>query len=137
MEGLRGYWKRKKYERLIRPGRPRRKRVELARMGGPNRSRRFWRIRVTPRLRYLRLGYAKKLFVRLRDAYVKMMLGFANSTGFSYGSDFGRSIGYGNGSLKEYDEKMIVQIYKSLVAQGKLMGSEGVKIGGGDIILRQ
>lgn len=118
-KGLRGYWRRKRggYAKLSRSG-SRRRPV-------PTRRKRVWRLRVArPRLGFLRRAAAspRKLLVWLRDAYVNLMLGFASSRVCSAGygvagdgvSAFGRS-----GPTKEYDDKMIVEIYRSiLLAQG-------------------
>lgn len=118
-QGLRSFWARKGgYVRLNGSGR-RKNRVELARLGS-NRRRRFWRIK--PKLRFFRIPSPKKFFIWLRDAYVKMMLGFANSRVMSsgYSGVLGDGIGgFGQRPPKEYDEKMIIEIYRSLVmAQG-------------------
>ena len=133
-KGLRGYWKRRGYEKLNRSdNRRRRKREEL----GSTRKKRVWRIRITPKLGFLkrlRVPSPKKLLVWLRDAYVKLMLGFANtrvcSTGYG-GTLCGDRIGsFGRGPLKEYDEKMLIEIYKSLVlAQGQLVPRDAAKLG--------
>ncbi|KAF2304734.1 hypothetical protein GH714_037757 [Hevea brasiliensis] len=72
---LGGYWRRRGYQRLNESGRRRRNQVEL----GSTRRRRFWRIKIKPKLKILKISSPKKFFVWLRDAYVKMMLGFANS----------------------------------------------------------
>ncbi|KAE8700943.1 F5K24.2-like protein [Hibiscus syriacus] len=123
-KGLRGHWRRRGYVQLngTSRGGSRRSRVEL---GGSSRRRRFWKIRVKAKLR---LQSPKKFFVWLRDAYVKMMLGIANSRAVS---GFGGAMGghgisaFGKRPVKEYDEKMIVEIYKSLVmAQGQLVPRE-------------
>ncbi|XWS31780.1 hypothetical protein CRYUN_Cryun23aG0105400 [Craigia yunnanensis] len=125
-KGLRGYWKRRGYVKLNGSRRARRSRVEL----GSSQRRRFWRIRVKAKLR---IPSPKKFFVWLRDAYVKMMLGLANSRMVSTG--YGGAIGdhgiaaFGKRPLKEYDEKMIIEIYKSLVmAQGQLVPREAGKL---------
>ncbi|EOX95196.1 Uncharacterized protein TCM_004747 [Theobroma cacao] len=125
-KGLRGYWKRRGYVKLNGSGRrTRRSRVEL----GSTRRRRFWRIRVKAKLR---IPSPKKFFVWLRDAYVKMMLGFANSRMINtgYGGAIGDGIAaFGKGPMKEYDEKVIVEIYKSLVmGQGQLVPREAGKL---------
>ncbi|XP_008784402.2 uncharacterized protein LOC120110193 [Phoenix dactylifera] len=129
--GLKGYWKRRAYQRLDGGGR-RRSRAELN--GG--RRRRFWRIRVVPRLRFLaRVASPKRFLARIRDAYVRMMLSFASSGAIANGyTGYGGAAvtGFGRPQLKEYDEKMIVEIYKSLVAQGPLMAANAVGGGGGD-----
>ncbi|XWS36136.1 hypothetical protein CRYUN_Cryun20dG0058700 [Craigia yunnanensis] len=119
-KGLRGYWKRKGYVKLNGSRRARRS----------TRRRRFWRIRVKAKLR---IPSPKKFFVWLRDAYVKMMLGLANSrminTGYGGALGDGGIVALGKRPLKEYDEKMIVKIYKSLVvAQGQLVPREPGKL---------
>lgn len=124
--GLKGYWKRRAYQRLDGRGggSRRRNRAEL----GGGRRRRFWRIRIAPpRLRFLsRAASPKRLLARIRDAYVRMMLSFASTRAIAagyavYGGD--TVAGFGRPQLKEYDEKMIVEIYKSLVAQGSLIAT--------------
>ncbi|XP_068661155.1 uncharacterized protein [Aristolochia californica] len=129
MERLRGYWRRKSYVRLDGlPGRRRKSRVEISTVDA-SRRRRFWRIRIAPRLKLFRIASPKRFFLRLRDAYVRMMLSFANSSvfsgGYGYGNDVPGRVGFGKGPLKEYDEKVIVEIYKTLVAQGQLMARQG------------
>ncbi|XP_010259720.1 PREDICTED: uncharacterized protein LOC104599049 [Nelumbo nucifera] len=130
-KGFRGYWKRRKYERLDGAGPRRKTRVELA-GAGSNRRRRFWRIRVTPKLRFFHHLSPKKLLIRLRDAYVKMMLGFANSrvfsAGFGGGGAVGAGFGFGRPSLKEYDEKVLIEIYKSLMAQRQLVPQDAGRL---------
>lgn len=63
----------------------------------------------------------------MRDAYVNMMLKIANSRIMSSGGltgDYGVN-GFGMRQFKEYDEKMIVEIYKSMViAQGQLVNHD-------------
>ncbi|EHA8591161.1 hypothetical protein COCNU_scaffold035290G000030 [Cocos nucifera] len=124
--GLKGYWKRRAYHRLDGSGRgPRRRsRAEL----GGGRKRRFWRIPIAPpRLRFLaRAASPKRFLARIRDAYVRMMLSFASTGAIAarcaeYGGD--GVAGFRRPQLKEYDEKMIVEIYKSLVAQGSLIAT--------------
>ncbi|XP_010922261.1 uncharacterized protein [Elaeis guineensis] len=130
---LKGYWKRRAYQRLDGGGgrRRRRSRVEL----GGGRRRRFWRIRVVPKLRFLaRMASPKRFLARIRDAYVRMMLSFASSGAIAAGySGYGGAAvaGFGRPQLKEYDEKMIVEIYRSLVAQGPLIAAAAVAGGGG------
>ncbi|GMY27400.1 hypothetical protein FCV25MIE_22642 [Fagus crenata] len=74
-KGFRGYWKKRGYERLNGSGRKRTKmaRVEL----GSTRRRRFWKIKITPKLRLFKGTSPKNFFVWHRDAYAKMMMGFA------------------------------------------------------------
>lgn len=84
---------------------------------------------MAPKLSFLRrIPSPKKFLVWLRDAYVKLMLGFANSRVFTTtgGAVCHNAPGsFGKGPLKEYDEKMIVEIYKSLMLpQGQLVAEE-------------
>ncbi|MQL96059.1 hypothetical protein Taro_028730 [Colocasia esculenta] len=145
--GLKGYWKRKRYQRLDGGGgarsrgwrwRSQRPRVQLSAAGDQGegaggRRRRFWRIKIAPKLRFLRRAVAapRQLLTAVRDAYVRMMLRFANSRVFSAGGGLGyfggdpAPLGFGPPALKEYDEKMIVEIYKSLMAQGHLVAAGG------------
>ncbi|TXG63347.1 hypothetical protein EZV62_010341 [Acer yangbiense] len=136
-KGLKGYWKRRGYERLngssSAAGRRRTNRMEL---GKTTRRRRFWRIKIKPKIKVLQMPSPKKFFVWLRDAYVKMMMGFANSRVFM-ASGYGGAIagdgisGFGRGQIKEYDEKMIVEIYKSILMaqQGQLVPRDADKLG--------
>ncbi|XP_021763248.1 uncharacterized protein LOC110727966 [Chenopodium quinoa] len=150
-KGIRGYWKRKGYKKLVKNNRNNvqagdpvvdtgsglETKPGQGQGQGRGRRRRFFRVKIGRRMRIWRkvVGMPKKWLTRLRDAYVNMMLNLANS-GLAVGSaaaGFGGSVeysgfGYGYGSnngnrgqLKEYDEKMIVEIYKSLIiAQGQL-----------------
>lgn len=66
----------------------------------------------------------------MRDAYVNMMMKIANSRFMSTGLDM--NIGYGMRQLKEYDEKVLVEIYKSMIiAHGQVVHRHGV--GAGDV----
>ncbi|XP_054779979.1 uncharacterized protein LOC129287768 [Prosopis cineraria] len=121
LKGLKEYWKRRGYQRLNGSGRRRRRtcRVKL----GSGRRRRFWRIKMAPRIRFTRIPSPKKMLLWLRDAYVRMMMRVANSRAMSFNMGcpvvgFGGgtpALGFGRGPLKEYDEKMIIQMYKSLM----------------------
>lgn len=134
---MRGYWRKRGYERLAGPGSRGEGRADLdppAPRRGRLRGRRWrrlscWRVRLTPRVKLVRLAASpRRFFLWLRDAYVKMMLGFASSAalggGFGYGHGCGGdagAAGFGRAPAKEYDRKMLVEIYKSvLVAQGQL-----------------
>ncbi|XP_042507879.1 uncharacterized protein LOC122083979 [Macadamia integrifolia] len=139
-KGIKGKWNRKDYKRLDGSHRFRRRTIRVVELAssasqdgvgqdqnqnqGGGRRRRFWRIKVTPKLKiFARVNSPKKFFQRLRDAYVKIMLGFANSRMFLSGYGGGRAgFGMRKPALKEYDEKVIVEIYKSLMAQGLVPG---------------
>ncbi|KAL3517398.1 hypothetical protein ACH5RR_019987 [Cinchona calisaya] len=122
--GVKGFWMRRGYKKLNGSSkRMRKSRVELS-AEGSSRRKRFWRIRLSPRLKVKLRFSPKKFILRLRDAYVNLMTRLA-STQFinsGVGGYPGEGInGFGVRPLKEYDEKMIIEIYKSLViAQGQL-----------------
>ncbi|KAJ3688621.1 hypothetical protein LUZ61_017785 [Rhynchospora tenuis] len=135
--GMKTYWRKRisSYSRLRRPSPTT---VVLGSAEGPNsaivsaqRRRRFWRI---PRkIRFLRrIGSPKRWLARLRDAYVNLMLRFAHAAplGYGYGCDYGYGYGgaeaaFGARRWKEYDEKMLVQIYKNLlITQGSVVPPE-------------
>ncbi|TMW80937.1 hypothetical protein EJD97_013418 [Solanum chilense] len=123
--GLKCYWKRRRrggYERLNGSGCMRMNRVGLG-------KRRFWKINLKRRVKlsrnYLKF-WPKKFVMNVRDAYVNMMMKIANSKCMSSGIGGG----FGTRQLKEYDEKVLVQIYKSMIiAQGQLIGDGDVKFG--------
>lgn len=130
-KGLKEYLGRRGYQRLNGPGG--RTRVELGTTR--NRKGRLWRwkIKITPKIRVQRIPSPKKLLVWLRDAYVRMMLGLANSrvmTMSASASGFGGDpAGFGRAPPKEYDEKVIIQIYKSLVmGHGHLVPRDAARI---------
>ncbi|XP_044502045.1 uncharacterized protein LOC123223049 [Mangifera indica] len=131
-KGLRSYWQRRGYERINGTGRSRTSRSDPG--SSSTRRRRSWRIKIKPKLKILRVASPKKFFLWLRDSYVKMMMSFANSR---VGAGYGGAIagpqgvhGFGKGPVKEYDEKMLVEIYKSLVlAQSQLVPRDAAKLG--------
>lgn len=124
--GVKDYWRRKGYKKLNGSGRRRRNRVELgSTRTGKGRFWR-WRIRLAPKIRIRKIPSPKKMVLWVRDAYVRMMLGLANSrimTVSASASGFGGTLagadtsfaGFGRAPPKEYDEKTIIQIYKSLL----------------------
>ncbi|XP_059294541.1 uncharacterized protein LOC132047524 [Lycium ferocissimum] len=124
--GLKGYWRRRGYQKLNKTNR-----VELS-AEGSTRKRRFWKIKLTRKLK-LKINFKrfslKKLLIGLRDAYVNTMLRIANTREFGGGS----IDGFGMRPSKEYDERVLVEIYKSMIiAQGKLgnrVGAATAKIG--------
>ncbi|KAG0488091.1 hypothetical protein HPP92_006902 [Vanilla planifolia] len=109
--GLKRYWKQRAYGRLDGAGGRRvRNKVEL----GGGRRRRFWRVKISPKFRFVRLLSPRRLLARIRDAYVRMMLAFASNPALmGYGGDVFDGF---QAPVKEYDERVILQIYKSLVA---------------------
>ncbi|KAG9131929.1 hypothetical protein Leryth_023255 [Lithospermum erythrorhizon] len=138
-KGIKFYWnKRRGYEKLntttTTGGR------RKSRLGGvlntsstepptSHRRRRFsWRIR---RLKFSKLRKAcspKKILIGLRDSYVNFMNKIANSGVIGGGYGGAAENGFGMRTLKEYDEKMIIEIYKSIIiAQGHFL--DAPKIG--------
>ncbi|GKC82531.1 hypothetical protein Tco_1138248 [Tanacetum coccineum] len=123
-KGVKGYWRRRRYQKLgsdsVRQKRP------------------FWRIRLTPKIKIkLKLKYSpKKLLRKIRDGYVNMMLKMANSPMIAGGGAYGSYGGYGDGvasfgmrPVKEYDEKMVIEIYKALaMRQSQLVPIDESKV---------
>ncbi|KAK4741619.1 hypothetical protein SAY87_025207 [Trapa incisa] len=110
--GLSGYWARTRrgYRRLGGGADPacRRRKLQF----------RWRRIKVAPRVKLI-IRSPKRLLTWLRDAYAKMMMRLASSrlcsSGYGcYVADAGIS-SFGKAPLKEYDKKMIIEIYKSLM----------------------
>ncbi|KAL3652908.1 hypothetical protein CASFOL_002589 [Castilleja foliolosa] len=132
-KGIKGYWRRKGYKRLNGGGKRKLRVVQLGSADtgeGSRRRRRFWRFKLTPRLK-LKLRFSpKKFLIRLRDAYVNMMMKIANSRVIGGGYPGDGVMGFGLRPVKEYDERMIVEIYKSIVmAQGQLVPRDAAWIG--------
>lgn len=115
-KGVKRYWGRRHYERLGGKNRDE---------SGTKRRRRFWRIRITPKLKLkLKLRCSpRKLIVGIRDGYVRMMMRLANSPVVAGSGGYGEGISrFGMRPMKEYDEKVIIEIYKSLaMRQGQLV----------------
>ncbi|KAJ1695096.1 hypothetical protein LUZ63_011794 [Rhynchospora breviuscula] len=129
--GMKTYWRKRisNYSRLRRPSPPTvvlgsAEERDLAIVSAPRRPR-FWRI---PRkVRFLRrIGSPKRWLARLRDAYVNLMLRFAHAAPLGYGYGYGGSEeAFGAQRWKEYDDKMLVQIYKNLLlTQGNVIPPE-------------
>ncbi|WOK96090.1 hypothetical protein Cni_G04797 [Canna indica] len=125
--GLKGYWKRRGYHHAEGGGGQGRRHVHRAELGGGRRRRRrrwFWRIKVSPRFNFLRAASPVRILARIRDAYVRMMLRLANATPVGVGYYAGDpGMRFVRPPLKEYDEKVLVEVYKSLIAQGSLVPS--------------
>ncbi|KAI0530920.1 hypothetical protein KFK09_000468 [Dendrobium nobile] len=136
--GLKGYWKRRAYKRMDGEGGPGARRVRSMVVLGGGRRRRIWRLRVSPRLRFLRVLSPKRFIARIRDAYVRMMLAFASSGAIGgYGGDM--FAGFEAPPMKEYDERMILEIYKSLMVRGQLIATSGVGgvLPSGELVVRR
>ncbi|KAL6626281.1 hypothetical protein ACP70R_030007 [Stipagrostis hirtigluma subsp. patula] len=142
--GIKAYWKRRGYYRLDAADAQRRPPLATAELGGggsggggaqpppqqegrPRRSRlRGWRVRRRGLgRRLLRAFSPRRWLVRLRDAYVSAMLRLASSPAVGYGAGAPycpTTTAHGNFArppqLKEYDEKVLVEIYRSILARG-------------------
>ncbi|KAM7275033.1 hypothetical protein ACFE04_016899 [Oxalis oulophora] len=137
-KGFKNYFRKKGYERLdgsSTTGRRRRyNKVELGARGGSGGRKRFWRVKIVPRVRVLlKRASPKGFFIWLRDAYMNMMMSLANSRALSngYGGGIGNGLAaFGQRPVKEYDERMILEIYKAiLMSHGNVINREAAKLG--------
>ncbi|KAG9155839.1 hypothetical protein Leryth_004091 [Lithospermum erythrorhizon] len=133
--------KRKGYQKLH--GSSQRMNPCVVVMGGSGncKKRRFnWRMKLNKKLKFkFKFSISpKKFLIGFRDGYINFMNKIANSSMVTGGGFVGSGGGYGgnvmNGfrvkTLKEYDEKMIVEIYKSLViSQTQLAPCDVAKFG--------
>ncbi|KAJ9543189.1 hypothetical protein OSB04_022896 [Centaurea solstitialis] len=112
-EYLPTFWRRRRYKRLATASK------------GSKRS--SWRIRIKLKfkLRYLN---PKRLLIGLHDAYVRMMIRVANSrvvlTGGAVSTGYGvhAMSPFGMAPTKEYDDKMLIQMYNSIIGRSQLPG---------------
>jgi len=139
--GIKAYWKRRGYYRVDAAAAQRRPPLPTAELGGGvaqpppkpenggsgRRRRRGWRVRRGQLgRRLLRALSPRRWLVRLRDAYVSVMLRLASSpaVGYGAGAPYCASTPHGAAfarppQLKEYDEKVLVEIYRSILARGR------------------
>ncbi|KAK6927912.1 hypothetical protein RJ641_006503 [Dillenia turbinata] len=118
---MKRYTSRKRYYKL--DGTTNRKKIKVTRFGG---KRKFWRIKSIPKLR-LKVVSPLKLWGKLKDAYMNMMLNLAGSVGYlNSDSAFGTKrvpkarqvpMVY---TATEFDERLILEIYKVLAASQEL-----------------
>ncbi|GLJ09533.1 hypothetical protein SUGI_0111290 [Cryptomeria japonica] len=114
-ESVKGYIQRKKYQRLDPPMK-RRRRLRTAKMSG--RKRGILRLKLLPRLKFMQFN-PKHLVVKLRDAYVNMMMNLSSRRVFSselmgvYGNPFGKRC------MKEYDPKMLAEMNELYMNRGR------------------
>ncbi|KAJ8761256.1 hypothetical protein K2173_001312 [Erythroxylum novogranatense] len=124
------YWRRKRYQRIDGAGS--RKNTKTLRLGGP-KPRRVWKIKAV-KLR-LRLFSPLKLWNKLKNAYVDMMLSLAGNAGYlSSDNVFGSKripkarqvipVVYSN---EEVENRLIYEIYKALEATRDLAVSPRVE----------
>ncbi|OEL22799.1 hypothetical protein BAE44_0016181 [Dichanthelium oligosanthes] len=138
--GIKAYWKRRGYYRVDAAAAQRRAPLPTAELGGGvaqpppppedgsgsgRRRRRGWRVRRGQLgRRLLRALSPRRWLVRLRDAYVSAMLRLASSPAVGYGAGAPYCATTPHGAsfarpaqLKEYDEKVLVEIYRSILAR--------------------
>ncbi|XP_066314264.1 uncharacterized protein [Miscanthus floridulus] len=136
--GIKAYWKRRGYYRIDAAAAQRRPPLPTAELGGGgvaqapedgsgrrNRRRRGWRVRRGQLGRRLLSALSpRRWLMRLCDAYVSAMLRLASSpavVGYGAGGPYCATATHGHGAavqLKEYDEKVLVEIYRSILARG-------------------
>jgi hypothetical protein len=136
--GIKSYWKRRGYDRLdaaVAQRRPQLLAAELGgggvpaqqeqQKGGRRRRGHGWPVRRRGLRRcVLRALSPRRWLVRLRDAYVSAMLRLASSPAVACGAGPPHSATATHGAfarpaqLKEYDEKVLVEIYRSILARG-------------------
>ena len=138
--GIKAYWKRRGYYRVDAAAAQRRPPLPTAELGGGvaqpppkpedggsgRRRRRGWRVRRGQLgRRLLRALSPRRWLVRLRDAYVSAMLRLASSpaAGCGAGAPYCASTPHGAAvarplQLKEYDEKVLIEIYRSILERG-------------------
>ncbi|KAK1426724.1 hypothetical protein QVD17_15403 [Tagetes erecta] len=96
------------------------------------RGRWSW-IRLPKRLKIKLRCNPKKLFAKVHDTYVRLMMMVANSTAVRGGAIAGYSAGaegicqFVTRPVKEYDQKMVIQMYKSLVMRPEQASAFQVK----------
>ncbi|KAM7520283.1 hypothetical protein LguiB_019245 [Lonicera macranthoides] len=119
------YWRRRRYQRL--GGATNRKNLKTVRFGGgPQRS---WRIKVIPKLRLKPVILSPfKIWSKLKNAYVNMMLNLAGKVGHSNNVNvFGeiripkaRQVSKAAYSTNDFNNRLILEIYKSLMVSHEL-----------------
>lgn len=122
-ESLKRYWSRKKYQRISGAGHCKKK-LKVVRLGGAAATPRLYRIRTTPKQRPLKLVWPIKLLAKFHDAYAGMMIRLANkiANSNSDGGVFrGKNVAKAGqvsvvSSGEEIDSKLVVEIYKRIVA---------------------
>ncbi|XWS47600.1 hypothetical protein CRYUN_Cryun14cG0166000 [Craigia yunnanensis] len=123
---LKRYWRRRQYQKLNSEVINNRKNVKVTRMGGG--SRRFWRIKAIPKLRW-KIASPIKLLTKLKNVYMNMMMSLAGNVGYlNNDNTFGGKripkarkvhMAYSN---SEFEERLVYEIYKNLIATRELYG---------------
>ncbi|XVF71559.1 hypothetical protein PTKIN_Ptkin12aG0047900 [Pterospermum kingtungense] len=123
---LKRYWRRKQYQRLNGEVANNKKSIKVTRIRGG--SRRFWRIKAIPKLRW-KIASPIKLLTKLKNAYMNMMINLVGNVGsLNTENTFGgkripkaRKVPTAYSS-SEFEERLVYEIYKSLVATRELSG---------------
>ncbi|GMP28328.1 hypothetical protein CsSME_00003924 [Camellia sinensis var. sinensis] len=122
---LKRHWKRRQYGRLDSTT-SNRKKIKITRFGG-RRPRRIWRIKTVPKFQ-LKIASPSKLWKKLKNAYINMMLSLAGRVSSMSGEDAFRS---GNRismasrvpvacSQDEFENRLVIEIFKSLMVSKEL-----------------
>ncbi|PIN09977.1 hypothetical protein CDL12_17435 [Handroanthus impetiginosus] len=114
-------WRRRGYNRLSPTNR---RNLKAARFGTGKRS---WRLRIARKLRLIRLASPMKLLYKLKNAYMNTMLRIAARSGSSNSGNFfglkripkAREVPMAY-SRTEFENRLIFEIYKSMVASYEL-----------------
>ncbi|XP_071718228.1 uncharacterized protein [Rutidosis leptorrhynchoides] len=126
-KGVKRYWRRRSYQHL----------AASTNEVGSKTKRYSWRIRVPSKLK-IKLRFKlkfnpKKLLTRFHSAYVSMMMKVANSPALSGGGLVGfggdGTSQFGMTPMKEYDEKLVIQLYNSLVIKQEQLAALKVEQG--------
>ncbi|CAA2953387.1 Hypothetical predicted protein [Olea europaea subsp. europaea] len=97
---------------------------KTTRFGSGSKEKRSWRIKITRKLR-LKLSSPLKLWRKLKNAYIDMMLKLARNTGSGINLLGSKRIpkarqipnGY---SRTEFENRLVLEIYKNMVASYEL-----------------
>ncbi|GLJ09647.1 hypothetical protein SUGI_0113350 [Cryptomeria japonica] len=115
------FMQRRKYERLddFNGGR---KRLRVVRLGG-RRGRRIWKLKSIPKLKFRVIKSAvnvavKSLSAKIKDEYVKLMFNLSHSRCRQPTSQV---------RIEEFNDKIIVEIYKSFGREVKVLPSRFVQ----------
>ncbi|XVE72132.1 hypothetical protein DITRI_Ditri11bG0014000 [Diplodiscus trichospermus] len=125
---LKRYWRRRKYQRLNGEVTKSKKNIRITGVGGG--SRRFWRIKAIPKLRWKIIASSPiKLLTKLKISYMNMMINLAGTVGhLNTENIFGgkriptaRKVSTGH-SRNEFEERLVYEISKALIATRELYG---------------
>ncbi|CAL9073057.1 unnamed protein product [Musa textilis] len=126
--GINSYWRRRKYQKLESPSSPGHKKAKKVTRLGAVRGTRRWFVRLRRSFRFrIRLPSPARLLVRLRDAYVDCMLamagkapGLSTQKGPEVWSKRIPTARSAKTSSGEFQRRLVLEIYKSLVVSGEL-----------------